>query len=169
MWDAGSWLVPLFNGAPYSHKTPLLPWLIHAGWLVGGVNDVWPRLLMVLLGAVIVAQTGWLARRLYPHKPDLPKLAAWAMAGFWYFFMFSLQVMYELPLTVAVLGGLLALCRRSYSARYRSTYSSHVGSFGRWACWSSVRRRATAASRSRRVRNRPTHSNCCLPSWSRPR
>ena len=113
MWDAGSWLVPLFNGAPYSHKTPLLPWLIHAGWLVGGVNDVWPRLLRVLLGTIIVAQTGLLARRLYPDRPALPVLAAWALASFWYFFLFSLQVMYELPLTVAVLGGLLALCRRA--------------------------------------------------------
>lgn len=116
MWDRGSWLVPLFNGAPYSHKTPLLPWLIHAGWFVGGVNDVWPRLLMVLLGTIIIAQVGLLARRLYPHKPQVPALAAWAMAGFWYFFMFSLQVMYELPLTVAVLGGLLALCRREGGA-----------------------------------------------------
>jgi 4-amino-4-deoxy-L-arabinose transferase-like glycosyltransferase len=106
----------LFNGAPYSHKTPLLPWLIHAGWLVGGVNDVWPRLLMVLLGTVIVAQAGLLARRLYPQQPQLPALTAWAMAGFWYFFLFALQVMYELPLAVAVLGGLLALCRRDGGA-----------------------------------------------------
>jgi 4-amino-4-deoxy-L-arabinose transferase-like glycosyltransferase len=112
MWDQGSWLVPQFNGAPYSHKTPLLPWLIHAGWLVGGVSDIWPRLLMVLLGATVIAQAGVLARRLYPSRPNLPALTAWAMAGFWFFFMFSLQVMYELPLTVAVLGGLLALCRR---------------------------------------------------------
>ena len=112
MWDQGSWLVPLFNGAPYSHKTPLLPWLIHAGWLVGGVNDIWPRVLMVLLGSIAIAQTGLLAACLYPRRPQLPALAAWAMAGFWFFFMFSLQVMYELPLTVAVLGGLLALCRR---------------------------------------------------------
>ena len=116
MWDAGSWLVPLFNGAAYSHKTPLLPWLIHAGWLVGGVSDVWPRLLMVMLGTITIAQVGLLAARLYPHKPGLPVLAAWAMAGFWYFFLFSLQVMYELPLTVAVLGGLLALCRREGAA-----------------------------------------------------
>lgn len=116
MWDRGSWLVPMFNGAPYSHKTPLLPWLIHAGWLVGGVNDAWPRLLMVLLGATAIAQVGVLARRLYPHRPQLPVLAAWAMAGFWYFFLFALQVMYELPLTVAVLGGLLALCRRKGEA-----------------------------------------------------
>ena len=112
MWDRGSWLVPLFNGAPYSHKTPLLPWLIHAGWLVGGVNDVWPRLLMVLLGGIVVAQTGVLARRLYPQRAGIAANAAWAMAGFWYFFLFGLQVMYELPLTVAVLGGMLAACRR---------------------------------------------------------
>ena len=116
MWDRGSWLVPLFNGAPYSHKTPLLPWLIHAGWLVGGVNDIWPRVLMVLLGTVAVAQAGLLARRLYPQRPRVAVNAAWAMAGTWYFFLFALQVMYELPLTVAVLGGMLALCRRDGDA-----------------------------------------------------
>ena len=116
MWDQGSWLVPLFNGAAYSHKTPLLPWLLHAGWAVGGVNDVWPRLLMVALGGIVIVQVGVLARRLYPAAASMPALAAWAMAGLWYFFLFSLQVMYELPLTVAVLGGLLALCRRAGNA-----------------------------------------------------
>ena len=112
MWDRGSWLVPLFNGAPYSHKTPLLQWLIHAGWLVGGVNDIWPRLLMVILGAVAVAQAGLLAKRLYPQRVGIAGAAGWAMVGLWYFFLFGLQLMYELPLTVAVLGGMLALCRR---------------------------------------------------------
>ena len=116
MWDRGSWLVPLFNGAPYSHKTPLLPWLIHAGWLVTGVSDVWPRVLMVLLGGIVIAQAGLLARRLYPGRALLPAYTAWAMTGFWYFFLFDLQVMYELPLAVAVLGGLLALCRRDGDA-----------------------------------------------------
>ena len=116
MWDHGSWLVPLFNGAAYSHKTPLLFWLIHAGWLVTGVNDIWPRVLMVLLGMVAIAQTGLLARRLYPQRAGIAANAAWAMAGFWYFFLFGLQVMYELPLTVAVLGGMLALCRRQGEA-----------------------------------------------------
>ena len=40
MWNSGQFLVPYANGAPYSHKVPLLFWLIHAGWLVGGVGDV---------------------------------------------------------------------------------------------------------------------------------
>ena len=116
MWDRGSWLVPLFNGAPYSHKTPLLPWLIHAGWMLTGVSDVWPRVLMVLLGGIVIAQAGLLARRLYPGRALLPAYTAWAMTGFWYFFLFDLQVMYELPLAVAVLGGMLALCRRDGDA-----------------------------------------------------
>ena len=112
MWDRGSWLVPLFNGGPYSHKTPLLQWLIHAGWVVTGVGDAWPRVLMVSLGGIAIAQAGLLARRLHPARERVPANTAWAMVGFWYFFLFDLQLMYELPLAVAVLGGLLALCRR---------------------------------------------------------
>jgi 4-amino-4-deoxy-L-arabinose transferase-like glycosyltransferase len=116
MWDRGSWLVPLYNGAPYSHKTPLLPWLIHAGWAVFGVGDGWPRVLQVLQGACLIVQTAWLARRLVPERPRVPVLAAWAMAGSWFFFLFSLQLMYEVLLACTVLGGLLALCRRDGDA-----------------------------------------------------
>lgn len=116
MWDRGSFLVPLFNGAPYSHKTPLLPWLIHAGWAVGGVGDVWPRLLMVLLAALVIAQSGLLALRLLPQRPRLARDTAWVMAGLWYFVLFSWQLMYELLLAATVLGGLLALCRRQGEA-----------------------------------------------------
>ncbi|MFN3311124.1 MAG: ArnT family glycosyltransferase [Thermomonas sp.] len=112
MWTRGSYLVPLFNGAPYSHKTPLLPWLIHAGWAVGGVSDVWPRLLMVLLAGLVIAQSGLLAQRLLPQRPRITAFTAWGMTGLWYFVLFSWQVMYELALAAAVLGGLLALCRR---------------------------------------------------------
>lgn len=112
MWERGSFLVPLFNGAPYSHKTPLLLWLIHAGWAVGGVNDIWPRLLMVLLAALVIAQSSVLALRLWPQRPDSARNTAWVMVGLWYFVLFAWQVMYELLLAATVLGGLLALCRR---------------------------------------------------------
>ena len=36
MWLRGDFLVPYINGEPYSHKPPLLFWLIHAG--LGGVR-----------------------------------------------------------------------------------------------------------------------------------
>src|SRR5690554_7503029 len=44
MWQSGSWVVPLLNAEPYSHKPPLLFWLIHVGWALFGVNEITPRL-----------------------------------------------------------------------------------------------------------------------------
>ena len=39
MWLRGDFLVPYINGEPYSHKPPLLFWLIQLGWFLFGVND----------------------------------------------------------------------------------------------------------------------------------
>jgi hypothetical protein len=58
------WLVPHQNGLPYSHKAPLLYWMIHAGWAVGGVSDVWPRILEVLLSTANLWLVALLARNL---------------------------------------------------------------------------------------------------------
>ena len=50
MWQSGNFLVPHLNGIPYSHKPPLLCWLILSGWKLFGVNEWWPRLLPPLFG-----------------------------------------------------------------------------------------------------------------------
>ncbi|NQV54931.1 MAG: glycosyl transferase, partial [Rhodospirillales bacterium] len=66
MWLSGDFLVPHLNGVPYSHKPPLLFWLINAGWGVFGVNDWWPRLVAPAFGLGCVYLTSHLARRLWP-------------------------------------------------------------------------------------------------------
>ena len=38
MWLRGDFLLPIKNGAPYSHKPPLMIWLFQAGWAAFGVN-----------------------------------------------------------------------------------------------------------------------------------
>ena len=48
MWQRGDFWVPYLNDAPYSHKPPLLFWLMQAGWALFGVNEWWPRLLSPL-------------------------------------------------------------------------------------------------------------------------
>ena len=60
MWLRGDFLVPFRNGEPYSHKPPLLFWLMHAGWALFGVNDWWPRLVAPLcaLGRCALAAAG---------------------------------------------------------------------------------------------------------------
>lgn len=117
MWNSGQFLVPYANGLPYSHKVPLLFWLIHAGWFVGGVGDVWPRLLEVLIGLGVLLQARRLARVLFRASPDVARLTPWLLAAFSYTFLFSLQIMYEMLLTLCVLGAISALAGRDIERR----------------------------------------------------
>ena len=67
MWWRGDFLLPWLNGEVYSHKPPLLFWLIHGLWALFGVSELAARLLPVLLtlvalwGSVRLAQ--WLRRQ----------------------------------------------------------------------------------------------------------
>ncbi|BFI96038.1 MAG: hypothetical protein RSP_15480 [Rhodanobacter sp.] len=109
MWLHHSLLVPYLNGLPYSDKPPLLLWLIQSGWAVAGVNDVWPRVLEVLLGAIQLVLAWRLARTLFPQDKRIAHATAWVLLAFTYGFLFGLQVMYEVLLADCVLAALLCL------------------------------------------------------------
>lgn len=117
MWSSGQFLVPYSNGEPYSHKVPLLFWLVHAGWAIGGVGDVWPRLLEVILGLAVLLFARRLARVLWPDEATVARLVPWLLAAFCYAFLFALQIMYEMLLCVCVLGALNALVARDVGQR----------------------------------------------------
>jgi 4-amino-4-deoxy-L-arabinose transferase-like glycosyltransferase len=117
MWNSGQFLVPHANGIPYSHKVPLLFWMIHAGWAVGGVGDVWPRLLEVLIGLGVLLSAQRLARVLFRESMLVSQLTPWLLAAFSYAFLFSLQIMYEMLLTLCVLGAINALVGRDLERR----------------------------------------------------
>ncbi len=112
MWQQGQWLVPHINGAPYSHKVPLLFWLIHAGWAVGGVGDVWPRLLEVLIGAAWLLSATALARRVFALRREVAAIVPWLLIGLSYEFLFGLQIMYEVLLALWVAAALCCLAPR---------------------------------------------------------
>jgi len=109
MWNEGHWLVPHVNGAPYSEKAPLLFWMIHAGWFVFGVGDVWPRVLEVIFGGTQLVLASVIARRLFPERPWVARATPWMLLSLSYAFLFGLQIMYDVPLAVWALGTLLCL------------------------------------------------------------
>ena len=109
MWQGHHWLVPYVNGAPYSEKAPLLFWMIHAGWAVFGVNDVWPRMLEVAVGAVQLVLVSMMARRLFPERPWVARATPWMLLCLSYAFLFGLQVMYDVLLAVWALAALVCL------------------------------------------------------------
>jgi 4-amino-4-deoxy-L-arabinose transferase-like glycosyltransferase len=119
MWAHGHWLVPHINGDPYSEKAPLLFWMIHAGWAVFGVTDVWPRILEVVFGGVQLVLASVLAGRLFPTRPWVAKATPWLLMALAYAFLFGLQIMYEVLLVVWVLAALLCLTPTATRAQPR--------------------------------------------------
>ena len=111
MWREGSWLVPLLNGEPYSHKPPLLFWLIHGGWAVFGVNEVSARLVgpAFSLGSLFLLRA--IARGLWPDTPMIARLAPWMLLGTVYWLGFATMVMFDQLVVFFVLLGVLGLVR----------------------------------------------------------
>jgi 4-amino-4-deoxy-L-arabinose transferase-like glycosyltransferase len=100
MWQNRQWLVPHLNGAPYAHKPPVLFWLMHLGWALFGVNDLWPRLIAPLAGLVTVLLGTRLARRMWPEIPAAALLLPWLLCFGLYWIGFHNMLMFD---------GLLAL------------------------------------------------------------
>lgn len=106
MLQRGDWLVPHLNGATYSHKPPLLFWLVLAGWKLVGVSAAWARVVGPLAGIAALALVAAIARALWPHDARArgwaPVITASALvwAAFGTMFMFD---------TLLACGALLAL------------------------------------------------------------
>lgn len=109
MWNSGEWLVPQLNGEAYSHKPPVLFWLMHLGWSIFGVNAWWPR----LLGPLALLLNAWMLRRtarsLWPEQPSRGPLAALIFCSALFPFLFSTALMFDLWLVPCVLFGWTAL------------------------------------------------------------
>ncbi|MHB1352850.1 MAG: ArnT family glycosyltransferase [Thiobacillus sp.] len=106
MWLRGDFLVPFKNGEPYSHKPPLMFWMIHAGWAAFGVNDWWPRLVVPLFSAATLLLSYRLARRLWPNRPGLGGEATLLLASACGWILSSTMIMFDVMLAFWVLLGL---------------------------------------------------------------
>ncbi|MGH8618005.1 MAG: ArnT family glycosyltransferase [Burkholderiales bacterium] len=111
----GDYLVPHLNGVLYSHKPPLMFWLINAGWAMFGFNEWWPRIAVPLaaLGALIL--TAQFARRLWPQQQNVASVAVLIAGGAALWVGFTTTIMFDLLLTLCVLlalAGVLAARQR---------------------------------------------------------
>ena len=81
MWTRNELVLPYLNGELYAHQAPLLPWLIHAGWSLFGVNDWWPRLLPSLFALASLIVTGRLARLMWRGNAEIARYAPLVLVG----------------------------------------------------------------------------------------
>jgi 4-amino-4-deoxy-L-arabinose transferase-like glycosyltransferase len=111
MWLRGEFLVPYINGEPYSHKPPLLFWLIHAGWAVFGVNEWWPRLVAPLCAFAALPLIRMLARLLWPEQRAHETYAAWTLFGTILFAAFVTLLMFDLLLMLSAMVAMIGVLR----------------------------------------------------------
>jgi len=110
MWLRGDFLVPYVNGEPYSHKPPLLFWLIQLGWFLFGVNDWWPRLLGPICAFAAVPLTLRLGRLLWPGEEAAARtVPVWILFGTLLFAAFVTLTMMDLLLTLCVMAGMIGV------------------------------------------------------------
>lgn len=110
MWWRGDFLVPHVNGQPYSHKPPMLFWLIHGGWAVFGVNEWWPRLVVPLCAMASVPLLHRLEALLWPAQR--PRHAAvWVLFGSLLFAVLLTPTMFDMPLMLCVMVAMVGLLR----------------------------------------------------------
>jgi 4-amino-4-deoxy-L-arabinose transferase-like glycosyltransferase len=109
MWQRDGLLVPYLNGAPYPHKPPLLFWLLHAGWFLFGVNDLWARVVPMLAALASLALVAALARALWPQRPAAAVAAPLALAPMPLWTYFTGAVMFDMLLAACALLGWLGL------------------------------------------------------------
>ncbi len=109
MMQRGDWLVPHLNGETYSHKPPLLFWLVLLGWKAFGVSATWARLVAPLAGIVALALTASLARQLWPQDARTRGWAPVIVAGAVLWASFGTLFMFDTLLACSALVGLIGI------------------------------------------------------------
>lgn len=109
MWLRQDFLVPYLNGETYSHKPPLLFWLIQLNWGLFGVNEWAARLVAPICALLNLYLIRLLARQLWPDQEKLALLAPWVLIATLLWALFATATMFDILLGSCVLLGMLGL------------------------------------------------------------
>jgi 4-amino-4-deoxy-L-arabinose transferase-like glycosyltransferase len=113
----GDFLVPYLNGAAYSHKPPLLFWLMNAGWSLFGVNAWWPRAISALFAVLSAPLVALMALRLWPGGRDIAAIAPLLLQATALWMALTTAIMFDIALAFFVLAALLGVLRAANGAR----------------------------------------------------
>lgn len=111
MWLRNTFIVPHLNGETYSHKPPLLFWLIQLGWSAFGVHGWVARSVSPLFGLASLFLTASLARRLWPDDHRTASIAPLVVLSCIGWTVFTTVLMFDMLIACFTLLGLLGLLR----------------------------------------------------------
>lgn len=121
-----SWLSPLtMNFEPYSHKPPMLFWLINLSWDIFGISR-WSGLIPIILSSLsVVFLTVRLGQKLLPAHTFNPLKITLLFLGSLPFIIYNTLVLFDLTLTAFVLCSFLAFL--TYAEKRQFRYIAFMG------------------------------------------
>jgi 4-amino-4-deoxy-L-arabinose transferase-like glycosyltransferase len=130
MWLRNDFLVPYLNGETYSHKPPLLFWLMQLSWWMLGVNDWSLRLISPLFSLATLYLSGTVAATLWPERKQVETLTPLLLLGSFFWMVYSTLTMFDMLLAFFVLLGiysLLKLVDSGLSLKYWALLGTAIG------------------------------------------
>ena len=118
-YQRGDHLVSHLNGEPYSHKPPLLFWLINAVWAFTGVRELAARLVAPMSGLLCLVLTSLITKRLWPKSPVVIQLAPMVHVSLMLWIVFCPLTMFDTLLTCCSMCSLLGVLYASEGKAYR--------------------------------------------------
>lgn len=109
MWVRHDFLVPYLNGETYSHKPPLLFWLMQLSWWLFGVNDWSHRIIAPLFSLATLYLSQAVAKQLWPDRRQIAELTPFILLGFFFWMVFSTLTMFDIMLSFFALLGIYSL------------------------------------------------------------
>jgi len=109
MWLRGDFLVPFLNDEAYSHKPPLLFWMMHFGWATFGVTDWWPRLVPSFFALGSLFLTMRLASLLWPSRDSTARMASIILFGCLLWMVYTTGTMFDMLVAFFTLLGMLGI------------------------------------------------------------
>lgn len=122
MWLRGDFLVPHLNGETYSHKPPLLFWLMQLSWTVFGVNDISPRLISPLFALAATYLAGFVAREIWQEHESISRNTPYILLGTGFWLVFSTLTMFDMLLAFFVLLAIYGVLRLSKTLAWREVW-----------------------------------------------
>ena len=123
-----SFIVPMLHGLPYSHKPPLLFWLINLDWAVLGVNEFSLRFIPVIFSVLNILLIRKIALLLW-NDDKIARYAMLILSATLVYLIWSALIMFDLLLTFWILVGVLALLQADRSGKFSdwSLFSLAIG------------------------------------------
>jgi 4-amino-4-deoxy-L-arabinose transferase-like glycosyltransferase len=122
MWTRGDFLVPYLNGETYSHKPPLLFWLMQLSWALFGVNEWTARLISPLFALGSTLLSGIVAKKLWPQRPSIAQNTPFILLGFSFWLIYSTLTMFDMLLAFFVLLAIYSILSLAQTSTWRNLF-----------------------------------------------